>query len=42
VAIDTYTTTGNESRLEAVTKLETALKNCEVLASAVAAASMSS
>jgi 1,2-phenylacetyl-CoA epoxidase PaaB subunit len=38
VAIDTYTRTDNESRLEAVTKLETEL-NSEGLASAVAAAS---
>lgn len=39
VAIDTYTQTDNASRLEAVTKLENALKNSEGLAGAVAAAS---
>ena len=31
VAIDTYTRTDNESRLEAVTKHENALKNSEAL-----------
>jgi integrase len=39
VAIDTYTRTGNESRLAAVTKLENALKKGEELAGAVAVAS---
>jgi len=39
VAIDTYTITDNESRLEAVTKLENALKKSERLGDAVAAAS---
>ena len=39
VAIDTYTRTDNESRLQAVTKLETELMNSEGLAGAVAAAS---
>jgi len=39
VALDTYTRTDRESRLEAVTKLENALKNGEVNAAAVAAAS---
>jgi integrase len=39
VAIDTYTRTDNESRLEAVTKLEDALKRSDRLVDAVAAAS---
>lgn len=39
VAIDTYTRTGHESRLAAVTKLESALKKSEEFAGAVAAAS---
>lgn len=38
VAIDTYTRTDNESRLDAVTKLEIALKNSEGLSGAAAAA----
>jgi len=39
VAIDTYTRTDNGSRLEAVTKLEKALKKSEGLPGAVAAPS---
>jgi integrase len=39
VAIDTYTRTNQESRLEAVTKLENALKRSEGIAGAAAAAS---
>jgi integrase len=39
VAIDTYTRTDNESRLEAVTKLENSLRTSEKILGAVAAAS---